>query len=172
MQCRREKREKDPSYQNAVEFLAVVVSLLVLARLGFRNISVRFAGDSVSSLAWATTRAFRRGRSFRSACALTEICLRLNLAIDPDYIHIPGEVHYDEDLISRGGSTGKGRACDLMQRSNLVNFWRELGELVDDSVTLFFFGFFFSGLFSKQPVCVLIKSGDLQFFVSALISQL
>jgi len=56
-----------------------------------------------------------------ATCALTEICLRI-LAIDPDYIHIPGEVHYDEDLISRGGSTGKGRACDLMHR-----------ELVDDT---------------------------------------
>ena len=102
-------------------------------------------------------------------------------------------MHYDEDLISRGGSTGKGRVCDLMQRypptildrsdcvpvyrllricnpeadsdtrSNLVNFWRELGELVDDTVMV--------GSFLKQPVCELIKSGDLQFFVSAIIGQ-
>jgi hypothetical protein len=107
----------------------------------------------------------RRGRSFRSACALTEICLRI-LAIDPDYIHIPGEVHYDEDLISRGGSTGKGRACDLMQRSNLVNFWRELGELVDDSVTLGLFGV----ILEATGLCA-HKIWRSAVFVSAIISQ-
>ena len=43
----------DSSFQNSAEFITKVVSLVSLARLGFRDETMHFIGDSKSALSWA-----------------------------------------------------------------------------------------------------------------------
>jgi len=93
----------DSSFQNASEFLAITVALCFLAFSGVRDTAVRLQGDSVSALSWASTRAFRPGRSFRSACMQMQVALRANIIVDSTTEHIKGVLNYDNDLISRSG---------------------------------------------------------------------
>jgi hypothetical protein len=96
----------DSSFQNSTEFLAVTVALAYLVYIGVHDATVRLQGDSVTALTWASTRAFRPGRSFRSACLQMQIALRSNLTVDDTTDHIKGVLNYDNDLISRSGDLG------------------------------------------------------------------
>ena len=107
----------DSSFQNASEFLAVTVSLAYLVFIGIRDAAVRLQGDSVTALTWASTRAFKPGRSFRSACLQMQIALRANITVDGTTDHIRGVLNYDNDLISRNGDNGKnGVPVDILCR--------------------------------------------------------
>jgi len=109
-------QRQDSAYQNSVEFMAMTCALLTLTRMGFSDVTVRLCGDSVSALTWATTRSFRRGRSFRTACVQTEVGLRTNIAIDLAYDFVQGELNYDTDYISRNGDTGKETKSGVRSR--------------------------------------------------------
>lgn len=51
--------EQDSSFQNTVEFVAVVLAMACLASLGVSNASVRLRGDNVSSLKWSVKERFK-----------------------------------------------------------------------------------------------------------------
>eukprot|EP01041_Mallomonas_annulata_P009830 gene9830-20447_t len=90
----------DPSYQNTVEFLAVLVATCHLVRNGRRGVGVLFKGDSRTALAWAADLSFR-GTSVRKASILFAfIVSRFNIQV-VDTIHIPGVDNDIPDAISR-----------------------------------------------------------------------
>ena len=63
----------DLAYQNAMESIAIVMGLITLASLEFRNCIVDLLGDNTTSLHWSTTLKFRAGTS--SAAALCFVLL-------------------------------------------------------------------------------------------------
>ena len=81
-----------------------------------KNLSVELKGDSVSSLAWASTGNFQSGRSHLTALLLSLIMTRANVRINKITIFEKGSDNYDADFISRGGSTEGMSWLDVKNR--------------------------------------------------------
>ena len=80
---------KDSSYQNACEFIAVLLAVLALAQLGVRDVSIRLCGDSITSLSGGTDGHFtghlyRRASWFTFWPALYSTSLLGSLCISPE----------------------------------------------------------------------------------------
>jgi len=186
--------EQDSSFQNSAEFMAVSCALFVLSQMGFRNMSIRLCGDSMSALTWATTRAFRRGRSFRTACFQTHLSLSANMAICSEFDFIKGDLNYDADFISRNGETGKEIKSEVRSRypPALLQCLEDQPEFMDllgicdpesDTNSLGSLCAFWSKLHSfidrtldtsatgEPPLAATNQFASLQLFVSAAISN-
>ena len=57
----------DSSYQNTMEFMAMVLAVCLIRSLGFYDLGIDFIGDSNSALAWAKYERFKRGNSAPAA---------------------------------------------------------------------------------------------------------
>ena len=91
----------DSSFQNTMEFLAVTMGLLVLAKfLDARSAAIDIEGDNRSSLAWASTQRFRSGPSRPTAMLFVALCSVFDLSV-ADSIHIAGELNTLCDGLSR-----------------------------------------------------------------------
>jgi hypothetical protein len=90
-----------PRYQNFAEFLALTSGMVMLARRGYRDLSVRAIGDSVSALGWATRERFRGIRCTLLAMFFTALGTAFNLCV-PETEHVPGVQNVICDNLSRG----------------------------------------------------------------------
>lgn len=95
--------EEDSSYQNTVEFIAVVLAMACLASLGISNASVKLRGDNVSSLKWSVKERFRGNLCINAATLYVAIGSKLDLRVE-DTIHLPGKSNVRCDRLSRGTS--------------------------------------------------------------------
>ena len=93
----------DSSFQNTVEFMAVVVGLACLCALGYSGVGVKLAGDNTSSLAWAATERFRAGRSRPAAILFMALAVTHDIVIAATE-HVPGKRNVVCDALSRSGS--------------------------------------------------------------------
>jgi hypothetical protein len=93
----------DSSYQNSMEFIAVICALTLCVRLGFRSISVSLQGDSQTALSWGKNEKFRSTRAMRAACFF--ICLSTTCRIEiAETEHLAGDLNVLSDALSRGVS--------------------------------------------------------------------
>ena len=91
-------------YQNTVEFIGIVLGVVALSCLGFRDESITIRGDNKSSLKWGLTENYKSLTCRRAALVLTTVSIKYNITIS-DQIHIAGETNVRCDKLSRGYST-------------------------------------------------------------------
>jgi hypothetical protein len=63
--------EGDSSFQNTVEFIAVITAYAIMAKRGHKDLAIHLKGDSTTALSWAKDQRFRIGRSRNSAVVYT-----------------------------------------------------------------------------------------------------
>jgi hypothetical protein len=90
----------DSSFQNASEFLTVVLALGFLARSGVTDAGIALVGDNTTSLAWAAKEKFKNHLSRRAAMMFIAICTMCNFRVE-DTQHIAGIDNVTCDLLSR-----------------------------------------------------------------------
>ena len=95
--------EGNSSYQNTVEFIAVVLAFACLGTLGISNASIRLRGDNISSLKWSVKERFRGNLCIKAATLYIAIGSRLDMRVK-DTIHLPGKSNIICDKLSRGAS--------------------------------------------------------------------
>jgi hypothetical protein len=96
--------QKDSSYQNTCEFLAVAAALVILTINGHRAFTYDLYGDSVSSLLWCQN---ERTKSLLARQAMFGFSL-LSVYADATLgttIHVPGKSNITCDQLSRGVPT-------------------------------------------------------------------
>jgi hypothetical protein len=92
----------DSSFQNTCEFLAVVVSFLVLGSRGWRDITLLVIGDSTTSNHWCAAERYKGKSAHRAALIFTIIATHFNFWVfDTEWIC--SSDNYDMDMLSRGG---------------------------------------------------------------------
>ena len=91
----------DSSYQNAVEFLAVVVCFAIMARRGHRDVAIHLKGDSTTALCWALEQRFRTGFSRNGVIAFVALSLGTGFKVDGTE-HVDGKTNVEMDDFSRG----------------------------------------------------------------------
>jgi len=95
--------EGDASYQNSMEFIAVICALILCVRSGYHRISISLQGDNTTALAWSKTEKFRSLRAMRASCFY--ICLSINCQIEvANTDHLEGLRNITSDALSRGAS--------------------------------------------------------------------
>lgn len=92
---------KDSSYQNSMEFLAIVAGLLVLQKLGYTEHSIHCEGDNETALRWSKKENFKVGRSMAGALAFIKLGM-VTLNDIASCVHIPGVTNVLCDKLSRG----------------------------------------------------------------------
>jgi hypothetical protein len=90
----------EAKYQNAMEFIAIVLSMAVLVSLGHRDISFILQSDSKSALAWSFTERYRSANCLSATLAYIQICMIAKLDVD-EALHLPGEFQTSSDPLSR-----------------------------------------------------------------------
>jgi hypothetical protein len=95
--------KSDSSYQNTCEFIAVVVGVMSVWRLGLYNTSIRLKGDSATSLAWSESEKFHGDIALRTAVVFTQLAIRSNIEVS-EIEFIPGVDNIACDKLSRGSS--------------------------------------------------------------------
>jgi len=99
--------EGDSSFQNTMEFIAVIMALGLLASKGIRNIRFRLRGDSRTALAWSHKQRFKPGPSEAAAVAFILFAQEYGLRMgeeEEDLQFILGIVNVACDDLSRGRS--------------------------------------------------------------------
>ena len=91
----------DSSRQNTCEYLAIVLGRLIAATMGIRNATYVLFGDSVSSLAWASSGHAASDLALRANLAVTTLSVHLNLHV-VSTVHVPGKENVIYDGLSRG----------------------------------------------------------------------
>ena len=121
----------DSSYQNTMEFIAVMLGMFYIAQLGYRNINVYIIGDNTSSLHWCSHERFRGGRSNGSAIAFVILAASIGNEITAHH-YITSEDNHECDQLSRGirpRSLGIPRdKCPQLHRDDL---FVEFAQLLD-----------------------------------------
>jgi hypothetical protein len=92
---------QDASYQNAMEFIAIVMAVSFLIQLGARNAVVSVRGDNKSSLAWVLTERFKGSRSQRAAVVYIAMGVQFDLMVG-EASHVAGSDNDLCDRLSRG----------------------------------------------------------------------
>ena len=90
----------DSSFQNSMEFVAVVMGIACLGAMGYSQAKVRIIGNNTSSLAWSVKSSFREGRSRGAAICMVNISTRLGLEVN-EGVHISGSTNEVCDGMSR-----------------------------------------------------------------------
>ena len=134
---------QDASYQNTAEFIAVVVSLVVLVKEVKRGrpISVELRGDSITALRWAEQASFRSSLVGNAAVLFVLLLVRCDVQI-ADTFHVPGEDNVVCDTLSRPDLSGRMRTvrevlpgvrdlCDPERRKVIAEALRVCDPRVD-----------------------------------------
>jgi hypothetical protein len=95
----------DSSYQNAVEFIAIVAASLLATSLGWSGESFIVQGDSTTALSWITKGNFRAGRSTPAAICYMQLLQGSRGFLLAGAEHIAGAVN-PSDPLSRGIDPG------------------------------------------------------------------
>ena len=94
----------DPSYQNTREYMGLLLGLLMLAALGYRDTNILWKGDNISALSWVQKRYVSSTQCQLPFLAMTWLTLLTrNEVVDTE--HCPGVHMGDIDGLSRGYST-------------------------------------------------------------------
>ena len=92
---------KDSGFQNTMEFVAILLAMYRVKRLGFLNTRVHIIGDNTSSLHWCDKERFRGGRSNGPALAYIILGMQAqNEIVSSSFIK--GEENIHCDRMSRG----------------------------------------------------------------------
>jgi hypothetical protein len=91
---------KEAKYQNAMEFIAIVMSMAVLVSLGHRDLSFILQSDSMSALAWSFTERYRSANCLSATLAYLQLAMLAKLDIDETF-HIEGKHQFSSDPLSR-----------------------------------------------------------------------
>jgi hypothetical protein len=98
----------DSSYQNTMEFIAIVLGVAVAVRAGYRNTSLIIKGDSMSALCWAEKGMLRSMFIRRAATLLVLLTVSFGIEI-VDSVHVAGIENVICDRLSRGGNPSSVR---------------------------------------------------------------
>jgi hypothetical protein len=91
----------DSSYQNTCEFLAVVTGLVILAQLGWRNVSIKLVGDSITSNKWSLEERYKGLASQRASFVFTIVSTLCHYwVIESEWLS--SESNGEMDSLSRG----------------------------------------------------------------------
>ena len=93
----------DSKYQNAMEFIAILLGLATLVKMGVSSACIDVLGDNTSSLSWSSTFRFRSGSSTSSALLFVLLSHRFQLTIGHT-TYRPGKDN-EADGLSRGRDT-------------------------------------------------------------------
>ena len=91
----------DSSFQNSVEFVAIVTSLLLVTSLGLGKEGVIIQGDSTTALSWTAKEKFRAGRSTGAAICYMQLQQGSGEVPISGTDHIAGAIN-PSDPLSRG----------------------------------------------------------------------
>jgi len=95
--------KRDSKYQNAMEFIAILIGIATLVSMGISSTCIDILGDNVSSLSWSSTFRFRSGSSTSSALLFVLLSHRFHLSVGRTNFR-PG-VDNEADGLSRGRDT-------------------------------------------------------------------
>ena len=91
----------DSGYQNTMEFIAILMGMFQINRLGYSHTSVQLIGDNTSSLHWCDHERFRGGKSNGSAIAyICQVMKSGNEVIGTAFLKGVKNIHCDK--LSRG----------------------------------------------------------------------
>ena len=132
----------DSSYQNTMEFIAMVSTIFLCIHLGFRDTGIKLESDSISSISWTSKESFRSERALAAACVYIPLMINSGLFIT-EAVHIPGTNMVYSDPLSRGHSPENlGFSSDVivdlsrvplfLKLINMVNPVRCAGSFDDD----------------------------------------
>jgi hypothetical protein len=88
-------------YQNASEFIAVLMGLMSAIRIGYKNIGIHLVGDNMSSLKWSETERFKGDLALRASTMYIIAGIEYNIEV-VSVEHVPGEDNVICDRLSRG----------------------------------------------------------------------
>jgi len=94
---------EESRWQNTAEFVAVVMGVVTLVRMGYRGITIKLKGDNISSLKWGSKEHFSSRLCFKAAL----VYVMLGVAFDVRVVeaeHVPGKDNVFCDALSRGSS--------------------------------------------------------------------
>jgi len=106
----------DASFQNAVEFIAIVVGFAGIARAGVRKTDIAIRGDNRSSLSWALHESFRSPKARNAGIVYTFLGIEFDLRTS-SADHIAGVTNVVADGWSRAYSSPQSigfKDCDLL----------------------------------------------------------
>jgi hypothetical protein len=92
--------EDDSSYQNCAEFIGAIMVIVVMLKLGYRDIKVKLRGDSVTALTWAWEQRFRSDL-INNASVVFILLLTMTGTEIVGHEHIPAEENWRCDGLSR-----------------------------------------------------------------------
>jgi hypothetical protein len=95
------KLNGDSGFQNTMEFIAILMGMYQIKKLGYSHTSVQLIGDNTSSLHWCDHERFRGGKSNGSAIAyICQVMQCGNEVIGTDFLKGVKNIHCDK--LSRG----------------------------------------------------------------------
>jgi hypothetical protein len=90
----------DSSYQNTCEYIGMVLGVLVLVRLGARQVDVVIRGDSTSALSWMDKGKVSGKAAMNAALVLVSLCVRFGIEINYTEF-LKGVDNHQADRLSR-----------------------------------------------------------------------
>ncbi len=90
----------DSSYQNTCEYIGMVLGVLVLVRLGVRQVDVVIRGDSTSALSWMEKEKVSGKAAMNAALVLVSLCIRFGIEINYT-VFLKGLDNHQADRLSR-----------------------------------------------------------------------
>jgi hypothetical protein len=94
---------EDASFQNTAEYIASLMGVRGLDRLGARGCPVLFRGDSCTALSWVLKGSVRSDNALRAAVVWAQYAMVSGFKVT-DTVHLPADVNTRTDILSRGGS--------------------------------------------------------------------
>lgn len=129
---------QDASYQNTAEFMAVVISLIVLVAVvrpsRSESTSVELRGDSVTALRWAEQSSFKSSLVGNAAVLFVLVMVRCDVQI-ASTVHVPGEDNVVCDTLSRPDSNGRMRSVRAVL-PGVRDFFADRLEVVREALQL------------------------------------
>lgn len=102
---------RDPKYQNVREFMGVVLAMMLLIKLGYRNITVGWTGDNMSGLAWARDNMCNSDAALAVFTAYSWLSIKSGIVVTK-VTHKAGVNMGDIDGLSRFKATQFATATD------------------------------------------------------------
>ena len=96
----------DSSNQNLAEFVAALLGVIGLVKLGITVVDIEFIGDSMTALAWPKSNVAKGERATNAAVIFTMLCLKFGIDIK-ETCHISAKDNYRCDRLSRLKESGR-----------------------------------------------------------------
>ena len=93
----------DSSYQNSMEFIAVLCAIILCVRINITHAGISIEGDNKTALSWAASERFRSTRILGASCVFVNLLVSAGIDIVGTN-HIKGLFNTTSDKLSRGVS--------------------------------------------------------------------